>query len=199
MHYPYLTESADHGVTLDLLPVGIDELDTGVIPEDAPVIQLSLSFPVAAEEDVRQRWLDALNKCRYYTLRSLSFPSHSGSYLAHGPNVDLELDTRQSVMAILSSGLPLPKSPSIQIAEVSMGQASDTTQQEREERGWWSLRFQQVLREMQRQDVPLSLLEPQRLVLPSRGSNNATRPLCQKSASGHGIRMDNRTPRLRDP
>jgi hypothetical protein len=39
---------------------------------------------------------------------------------------------------ILRRGLPLPKSPSAQMAE----QGADPTEQEREARGWWSLRFQ---------------------------------------------------------
>ena len=37
---------------------------------------------------------------------------------------------------------------------MSSGKGGDTVQQEREERGWWSLRFQSVLREtLGRQDV----------------------------------------------
>ena len=102
----------------------------------------------------------AFVRCHAYTLRSLSFPSHTGAYLPHGPHVDLEGDTQKSVVAILNTGLPLPKSPSVQGEQMdrlrTMGRISDTDQ-EREERGWWALRFQQVLREMQRQDAMVAL------------------------------------------
>ena len=90
---------------------------------------------------------------------SLSFPSHSGQYLPHGPHLDLEQDTQRGVMAILNSGLPLPKSPSIQLADPGRAGTADPSNdhdKEREERGWWALRFQQVLREVQRQDPMLS-------------------------------------------
>lgn len=138
-----------------------DQLVSGVIPETTSVISVTL-MPSPDREDQWGDWLMAFRKCHQYTLCSLSFPSHSGTFLAHGRNVDLELDTHRSVRSILASGLPLPKSPSIQIDEVDSGLASDTTEQEREERGWWSLRFQQVLRELQRQETPLfSPLEPQ--------------------------------------
>lgn len=93
-----------------------------------------------------------MQSCSNFTTRSLSFPSNSEKYLAHGPGADLETDTKNSVLSILASGLPLPKSPSIQIEEAILGDAPNGAQQEREERGWWTLRFQQVLREMQRRE-----------------------------------------------
>lgn len=136
-----------------------DEIETGVIPEQTSVVSVFLTCdmpdtkPSTDNSLALVKWVEAFSRCHQFTLRSLSFPSHSGAYLAHGTNVDLELDTRQSVMSILASGLPLPKSPSVQIEEISLGQVADVLQQEREERGWWSLRFQQVLREMQRQDL----------------------------------------------
>lgn len=63
-------------------------------------------------------------------------------------------------MDILNTGLPLPKSPSVQLKDNDRLGARDgpsDADREREERGWWTLRFQQVLREMQRQDPMLSL------------------------------------------
>jgi hypothetical protein len=151
-------------IVLDLLPIEPSELDTGVIPDNSPVTTIHLAVqsfgssnkhPELDNDGVLQEWLSAFQQCFQFTLRSLSFPSPSGRYLVHGPNVDLEADTRESVMAILNSGLPIPKSPSIQMEDAQLGYPEDTRRQEREERGWWSLRFQQVLREMQRQEVPL--------------------------------------------
>lgn len=37
------------------------------------------------------------------------------------------------------------------------GEKEDRAQGEREERGWWTLRFQQVLREFQREEVPVAV------------------------------------------
>jgi hypothetical protein len=156
-------------IVLDLLPVDADNLDTGVIPENSCTTTLRFDIqdcPVGGESDVsaraRQQWMLAFERCFQFTLRSLSFPSHSGSHVVHGPNVDLELDTERSMLSILASGLPFPKSPSVQLDELvnpnpnpNEGSIRDAKRLEREERGWWSLRFQQVLREMQRQDWTL--------------------------------------------
>ncbi|EKM51245.1 uncharacterized protein PHACADRAFT_263285 [Phanerochaete carnosa HHB-10118-sp] len=70
-------------------------------------------------------------------------------------------------MDILHTGLPLPKSPSLQmrdnqrlgidVNESTGGKGGNDADREREERGWWTLRFQQVLREVQRRD-PMLLL-----------------------------------------
>ena len=70
-------------------------------------------------------------------------------------------------MDILNTGLPLPKSPSLQlrdnqrlridVSKNTEGRDGSDADREREERGWWTLRFQQVLREMQRRDPMLSL------------------------------------------
>ena len=145
-------------LSLDLLALTSSDLQTGVIPEGSSIctVHVSVSRHSAAIQDV----LSALRRCHAYTLRSLSFPSHTGQYLPHGPHVDLELDTQHSVMAILNTGLPLPKSTSVQFNDLdrlrSVSRANETDQ-EREERGWWTLRFQQVLREFQRQDPMLAL------------------------------------------
>jgi hypothetical protein len=156
-------------IVLDVLPVDADSLDTGVIPENSCTKTLRFSIPDDSFSDseghgrgngpVQQEWLAAFERCFQFTLRSLSFPSHTGGYL--GPNADLELDTQQSVLSLLASGLPLPKSPSIQLDErENNGPIIGDKQLEREERGWWSLRFQQVLREMQRQDCTHFTLDP---------------------------------------
>jgi hypothetical protein len=139
----------------------VTELETGVLANSPEVVPLYLSVPDDAEshtsfpnpDKTRTNWLSVFRQCSQFTLRSLSFLSHSGRRLDHGSEVDLELDTHQSVLAIMASGLPLPKSPSVQLEEVVLGESSSARQQEREERGWWSLRFQQVLREMQRRDA----------------------------------------------
>ncbi|TFK51604.1 hypothetical protein OE88DRAFT_1645017 [Heliocybe sulcata] len=142
---------------LDLLPVDVKQLETGEIPGDASLktVRLGLEDTLCEQGQTYtvDRWLEAFRNCARHTLRSLSFPSHSGQYLAHGSGVDLEHDTRQAVMSILSSGLPMPKSPSVQILELHSAQDRHLGHLERESRGWWAMRFQQVYREMQRMEI----------------------------------------------
>ncbi|KAH8109055.1 hypothetical protein DFH11DRAFT_1731320 [Phellopilus nigrolimitatus] len=154
----------DHMIGLHVLPMDIENLDAGIL-SDTSATSLFVHLPKSTsagskQPDAQKRWWDALEQCYLFTLRSLSFPTHSGRYLAHGSGLDQEASTRQTVMSILASGLPLPKSPSGQIGELEKGQADDATLREREERGWWALRFQQTLHEMQREDLlPASFRE----------------------------------------
>ena len=138
-------------MTLGLIGVAADQLDTGVIAEDASITDFSLILPRDGDGD-RPALLVALRKCQYHATRSLSFPSLLGTAVA-----DLEIDTRESLAGILSSGLPLPKSPSMQLGNAERAQQRDASAEgEREERGWWTLRFQQVLRELQREEIQAS-------------------------------------------
>jgi hypothetical protein len=100
---------------------------------------------------VLKEWLVPLRQCCQHALRSLSSP-YGKNHLAHASK---ESEISQSVLSILASGLPFPKSPSMQLHGVELGQAGDAEQQEREERGWWSLRFHEVLREIQGREVVL--------------------------------------------
>ncbi|KZV70929.1 hypothetical protein PENSPDRAFT_606685 [Peniophora sp. CONT] len=141
-------------LVLDLLPIDADDLKSGVDPETAPVAAATLTVPTTSTsgvpldvEDATARWASAFDVCAQHTLRALALPA----WLAQ--RVDSHSDAH-SMMAILSSGLPLPKSPSVQLSDIGRGRGGDTVQQEREERGWWSLRFQSVLREtLGRQDA----------------------------------------------
>jgi hypothetical protein len=144
-------------IVLDLLPVDLENIATGKIPDSGQVITLSLSVPsmsssgaqldMAGLSRLRSNWVSAFQECAEYTLRALSFPTESGKLAAPTPGLVWDSNPQTSVSAILASGLPLPKSPSTQMAE-QQG-AADPAEQEREARGWWGLRFQQVLREMQ--------------------------------------------------
>ncbi|PSR74499.1 hypothetical protein PHLCEN_2v9796 [Hermanssonia centrifuga] len=151
-------------IALDLVPLGPNDLQNGFISDASSIRAVRFSLVTDQSSETGKTSFDeafaACRRCHAYTLRSLSFPSHSGQYLPHGPHVDLELDTQKSVMEILNTGLPLPKSPSVQISDMGRTNLIRTISEvdkEREERGWWALRFQQVLREMQRQDPMLSL------------------------------------------
>lgn len=156
-------------IVLDLLPVDIENIATGRIPDSGQVITLSLSVPpvsssgaqldMAGLSRLRQNWVSAFQECAEYTLRALSFPTESGRLAAPTPGPGWETGNNNpqtcSVSGIVTSGIPLPKSPSAQMAE----QGADPVEQEREARGWWGLRFQQVLREMQRgQGFPGALI-----------------------------------------
>ena len=139
-------------LVVDVLPVSAEELDIDDHSYGGTVTSLRLSIP---RDDRGKDVVSALQKCYAETLRSLAFPSSSVQYLR--VPTDLEVDTQQSVKAITSSGLPMPKSPSVQMQELHAGVASNVVDQEREERGWWSLRYQQVLGEIRRQDPLVSL------------------------------------------
>jgi hypothetical protein len=163
-------------IVLDLLPVDLENIATGRIPDSGQVITLSLSVPpvsssgaqldMAGLSRLRHNWVSAFQECAEYTLRALSFPTESGKLAAPAPGLAWETgnNPQTSLPAIVTGGLPLPKSPSTQVAE----QGADPAEQEREARGWWGLRFQQVLREMQRNHsftgalvtVPLSSSTP---------------------------------------
>jgi hypothetical protein len=143
-------------IILDLIPVDLENIPTGKIPDSGQVVILTLSVPSMTSSGVqldtpslsrlRHNWISAFQECAEYTLRAMSFPTQSGKLAAPIPGLGWDSDPRNSVSAILDSGLPLPKSPSAQMEEKD----ADPAHQEREARGWWALRFQQVLREMQR-------------------------------------------------
>ncbi|KAI0739440.1 hypothetical protein C8Q80DRAFT_1198706 [Daedaleopsis nitida] len=146
-------ETKDGSLTVDVVAISPEHLDSGFMGEDASVVPITLVLPSSENsEGARTELLAALHKCQQHTVRSLSFPSLPGTMMD-----DVELDTRQSLVGILASGLPLPKSPSIQFDEANKGQRRDAVDGEREERGWWTLRFQQVLRELQREEIPMSV------------------------------------------
>ncbi|EJD00366.1 uncharacterized protein FOMMEDRAFT_30438 [Fomitiporia mediterranea MF3/22] len=155
----------DNLIGLHILPMDADRLDKGIL-SDTSATSLFVHIPNSRSSgsqpsDIRQRWWDAFERCYQSTLRSLSFPTHSGRYLTHGPGADQDENTKQTVMAILASGLPLPKSPSAQISEIEKNAAEDTALREREERGWWALRFQQTLHETQREESLRLQSQPQ--------------------------------------
>lgn len=137
---------------LDLVPLDMQELSSSLHSRAGTVVELSLQFPQQDGES-EQDWLAALQRSRACTLHSLSFPPPSPEDVLQGPVGDYEQDTYHCVKSILASGLPMPRSPSMQLEgrDIEVEPSTDTTEQEREERGWWSLRFHQVMREFQRQ------------------------------------------------
>lgn len=152
----------DHLIGVHVLPLDIEHLDKGV-PPDTTVSSLYLHLPekftqISKLNESRRRWRSAFEQCCNHTLHSLSFPAHSGHYLTQGPAFEAEDSATQGIISILASGLPLPKSPSLQMIENRGGEVKDNTLREREERGWWVLRFQQTLKEMQRNSLYLNLV-----------------------------------------
>ena len=179
-------------IVLDLLPVDPENVATGGIPDSGQVIMLSLSIPPTSSAGVRldmpslsrlrQNWISAFQECSEHTLRALSFPTQSGKLVAPTPGVGWDNDAQTSVSAILASGLPLPKSPSTQLAEPG----ADPTQQEREARGWWAIRFQQVLREMQHGSALITISPASGTSVPSRDATSrrvGTQPRILKLSS----------------
>jgi hypothetical protein len=139
-------------ISLDLIPITFEELRGNIIPDDASIVNIHVRYPDDATREQRLKSQKALHLCLQHTIRSMSFPAYTEDSIALGLDIDLAADTKSSVLSVMASGLPLPKSPSIQVEDASVDAVPDRLQQEREERGWWSVRFQQVLREMYRRD-----------------------------------------------
>ncbi|KAG1824745.1 uncharacterized protein BJ212DRAFT_545251 [Suillus subaureus] len=156
-----VTDETDRrsSISIDLVPLTAEELERGHANSKGQVLTVSLSHGTSRSSvseasmqcAILKEWLGPLRQCCQHALRSLSSPSVK-NYLAHAPK---ESEISQSVLSILASGLPFPKSPSMQLHGVELGQAGDAEQQEREERGWWSLRFHEVLREIQGREAAL--------------------------------------------
>lgn len=91
------------------------------------------TIKVKTEPDERGRWVEALERCKNSTLRLMSIPL--------GLEYDDDRLQRTVVDSLVASGLPLPKSPSSQFV-------GSEKRQEREERGWWSLRFREALKDV---------------------------------------------------
>ena len=60
------------------------------------------------------------------------------------------VDTHHALSSLVASGLPFPRSPSGQLPDLWLNDEGHMKGNEREERGWWSLRYQQVFREFLR-------------------------------------------------
>ncbi|KAF8829891.1 hypothetical protein HHX47_DHR2000034 [Lentinula edodes] len=133
----------------DLLPVKFDlSQSSSCTGTRVKTVQLQLPLTVTSNPSCKS-WISAFELSSQSTFRNLStqgLTQTTGDI--EGPNRLLEQDRRRILESILDTGLPLPKSPSAQLIEDAMGRSSfDSTEMEREERGWWSLQFQQLLRE----------------------------------------------------
>lgn len=100
--------------------------------------------------EAKEKWLAAFDRAYGYTLRSLTFPSLAMEAVTE--------DMRQlSVMNVLASGLPLPKSPTQQPSTHEDDQ--DIRAKDSKIVQYWSLRFQEILREIERiQETPVMLI-----------------------------------------
>ncbi|KAK1235576.1 Protein T2, partial [Marasmius sp. AFHP31] len=130
-------------IAVDVIPVQGDGL-TG----KHQVKTLYLTFQESADMTLsREVWISALRSACKPTLAAMSNPSLNEQERRSMTGLNEALDSHSSRIldTILASGLPPPKSPSMQLG----GTEGDCVKLEREERGWWSMRFQQVLKEMQ--------------------------------------------------
>lgn len=116
-------------------------------------IQNSSSFD--SGETSEQTWILAFRRCCKTTLRKLTFPGVDQSEDSFNLS-DQTFNTHAAVSSLVASGLPIPRSPSGTFPDMRGGPDNTFTGGEREERGWWSLRYRQVFRELQRQDSLLS-------------------------------------------
>lgn len=123
----------------------VDLIIPRILPGDS---EDSNKINSSSESMALEPWLSALRQCSQATLRRLIFPGYQDTCS------DQLVDAHLAISSLIGSGLPMPRSPSGQFAQVGGGteESSRFLGDEREERGWWSLRYQQVFREFQRQD-----------------------------------------------
>ncbi|KAK7460497.1 Protein T2 [Stygiomarasmius scandens] len=155
---------AESLLMLDVVPIGPD-LDQGALADNSVIKSLHFRLPdprtsSSPKIPTKQVWLSSFKRSVQSTLRTLSDPYFSRDCLM-GPNKLLEHDRRRILNSILASGLPFPKSPSLQEASIAMRRNeldydNDSMRLEREERGWWSLRFKQVLQGLLHEDYSRS-------------------------------------------
>ncbi|KIO23153.1 hypothetical protein M407DRAFT_215424, partial [Tulasnella calospora MUT 4182] len=103
-------------------------------------------------EEARSKWFDAFDKCSKHTLRSLCFPPKPDIGNPGSVTFSPLPKSRGSVFATLALAAPLLRSPS-QLA-VNGERAGGEESTERLQRQWWSTQFQNVMREMERGDIP---------------------------------------------
>lgn len=122
--------------------------------------------PSSLIHEARRKWFAAFKQCNMHALRTLVYPEAGGGGGEEGD------DFEECLGKIRGAGLPMPKSPSQQMisqmqqnhqnhgyqhgfgqAQGQIGQERDVVNGEREERGWWALRFQMMMKEMRRAQV----------------------------------------------
>ncbi|KIY67037.1 hypothetical protein CYLTODRAFT_16755 [Cylindrobasidium torrendii FP15055 ss-10] len=127
-------ECEGQDIKLELLPVlDLRGYSLGSIPRDVGLQVLDLGM---AEDDAGE-WKESLEAAKKKTEVFVARPA--------GMDYDEKRLQRQYVGELLGAGLPVPKSPSMQM---EMDLRSETEREEREERGWWSLRLREVMRDM---------------------------------------------------
>lgn len=119
-------------ISVDLLPIS-DAKDLEDKHIDAVPAMRTLDLRLLEHDQDITLWLDALCTASKATTSLIATP--------FGLEYEDKRLQRNYIDSLVTCGMPIPKSPSFQF------DGSDK-RQEREERGWWSLRFREVLREM---------------------------------------------------
>lgn len=160
MHLPsYIAE-----IHVQLIPINAQSLKNDTVPQFAAITTAILQLPsepeltgghvgsLPASQDIKP-WISAFIKCAQDTLQLLSCP---------GPRkaipTEKSQDALMAVSSLVSSGLPIPKSPSGHMPELLarhlpplaeyQTRGDEVRELEREERGWWLIRYRQVLGEI---------------------------------------------------
>jgi hypothetical protein len=162
-----LSRLDDHLIAVELLPLH----HPGPTPSRSPVVPVYLSLaeraagrmslaPPDVLQAARKQWSDAFSRCYVYTMRSLAFPASYDPRMRKGNDGQHLAGAPDSILSVLSSDRSLPKSPSAQMLDPDL----EPVEQERQERDWWSVRFQQVLEELSTRteldDIPAVPVNP---------------------------------------
>lgn len=157
----------NHLIQVDLLPMSLQDFgDKPSIRTDqvSKIFTLHLTLPTTGNarlnlqpteqmDEAKNKWLAAFDRCYGYTLRALTFPSVAPKSSENSQEI-----RGSSVMDLLTSGTPLPKSPSYQ-GDLPESEQWDPSQREDRDSERWSRKFKVVLREIERtQDTPVMLI-----------------------------------------
>ncbi|KAI5829345.1 hypothetical protein K523DRAFT_320669 [Schizophyllum commune Tattone D] len=149
-------EGKDGVMSLTVLPLDVFALDAPLDLARAHLEQMHLTVPDLGRPSApSDAWMLALSQCAQFSLLAISMPPPDGEGGRDMPGVDSGLRQRMrgypAEMLDKADNFPIPKSPSAQIDDAQKGRREDLQRDEREERGWWHTRFQQVLWEVQQQ------------------------------------------------
>ncbi|KAL0576636.1 Protein T2 [Marasmius crinis-equi] len=128
----------------DVIAVDIIPIQETSVASALHLKTLYFAFPENTDVPSREAWTRGLRRSSKSTLAAMSNPSSNERQRGSVTALNEALDDHSSRIldTIAASGLPPPKSPSMQLDGVE----GDSVKLEREERGWWSVRFQQVLK-----------------------------------------------------
>lgn len=137
-------------IRLQVMPTSTNCIENDTLPRCASISSVVLEVPRLgvelsdpSEAESYGKWIAAFEKSAQDTAQLLSCPGSRKAVPSQRSK-----DTWSAVSSLIASGLPMPRSSSGQLPDLQYGRVEEEARKlEREERGWWTLQYQQVLGE----------------------------------------------------